>query len=79
MLSLCDPNVFDREDGRRENLREVLVPSSVFLREKLNEGRRLESVLGLGPEDPTELSFDMEAGIEVGGYFFCFFSSSCLP
>lgn len=50
----------------------------MFFREKLKDGRRLESVLGRGPDEPIELSFDMDAGIEVGGYLFCFLSSSGL-
>lgn len=78
MLSLCEPKFFENDDGSNEK-RRVLVPSSVFLREKLNDGRRLESVLGLGPDEPIELSFDIDAGMEVGGYFFCFFSSTCPP
>jgi hypothetical protein len=75
MLSLCEPKFFEKEDGSREKRRDVLVPSSVFLREKLKEGRRLESVLGRGPDDPIELSFDIAAGIDVGGYLFCLRSS----
>lgn len=66
MLSRWEENVFDSDEGRSENLRDGL-PSPewlVFLREKPNDVRRLESVLCRGADTA---SFDIGPGIEVGG------------
>lgn len=54
MLSRCEENVFESEDGRREKRREPFPVSPelpVFFLEKPKEVRRLESVLCLGPPD----------------------------
>lgn len=67
MLSRCEENVFESDDGRREKRRDDFPPVSpdvlVFLREKPKE-RRLESVLWRGA---AMLSLGIGPAIEVGG------------
>jgi hypothetical protein len=67
ILSRCEENVFERDDGRSEKRRDGLPVSFelfVFLREKPKEVRRLESMLGRGA---AMASLDMGPGIDVGG------------
>jgi hypothetical protein len=68
MLSRCEENVFERDDGRSEKRRDGFPVSPeellVFLREKPNDVRRLESILGLGPEVE---SLDIGPAMDVGG------------
>jgi hypothetical protein len=67
MLSRCEENVFEREEGRSEKRREDLPvsPLELFLREKPKDVRRLDSVLGRGPV--VVGSFDIGPAIDVGG------------
>lgn len=66
ILSRWDEKVFDSEDGRSENLRDDFVSPElpVFLREKPNEVRRLDSVLCRGA---AVGSLGMGPAIDVGG------------
>jgi hypothetical protein len=67
MLSLCEENVLESEEGRSEKRRDDFPPASldvlVFLREKPKD-RRLESVLCRGA---AMGSFDIGPAMEVGG------------
>lgn len=77
-LSRWEEKVLERDEGRRENRRGGLPLGSpelpVFFLEKPKEGRRLESMLWRGYEEPESL--DMGPAMEVGGYRFSFFSSA---